>query len=163
MYSGQCMCGEVRYEIHGPIRDVIACHCEQCRRVSGHFIAATAAHHEHIKITNDAGLAWFEGTATIRRGFCKLCGSTLFFDHGSAYPMGITAGSLDNSDDVTLRVHIWTNEAGHYYKLDGDGVPTFTSAQWRARQGWDPLSWSDGENHVEGARKFDDYERAGKT
>jgi hypothetical protein len=76
------MCGAVQYEIHGPIRDVIACHCEQCRRVSGHFVAATAAHPEHLSITKDEGLAWYEGTEFIRRGFCRRCGSTLFFDHG---------------------------------------------------------------------------------
>ena len=44
MFTGQCMCGQVRYEVHGPLRDVIACHCAQCRRASSHYVAATAAH-----------------------------------------------------------------------------------------------------------------------
>lgn len=40
--TGGCPCGGVRYEVRGPLRDVIACHCTQCRRTSGHFVAATA-------------------------------------------------------------------------------------------------------------------------
>ncbi len=156
MYRGRCMCGAVQYEIHGPIRDVIACHCEQCRRVSGHFVAATAAHPEHLSITKDEGLAWYEGTEFIRRGFCRRCGSTLFFDHGDDYPTGIAAGSLDSSEGMRLAAHIWTEEAGDYYDLPDD-PPKFTSAEWREKSGWDPLGWSDGQDHVRGAKKFDEH------
>lgn len=156
MYSGQCLCGQVRYEIDGPIRDVIACHCVQCRRASGHFVAATAARPEHLTITKDDGLSWYEGTAHIRRGFCRDCGSTLFFDHGKDYPTGIAAGSLDVSDGVTIAAHIWTDEAGSYYEI-ADAAPQFTSTEWRERGGWDPMNWSDGEDHLKGARKFDEY------
>jgi len=40
---GRCLCGAVRYELRGPLRPVVACHCNMCRRTSGHFAAATAA------------------------------------------------------------------------------------------------------------------------
>ena len=42
-HTGGCLCGGVRYEVDGPLRDVVACHCSQCRRTSGHFVAATRA------------------------------------------------------------------------------------------------------------------------
>lgn len=155
MYMGGCMCGAVRYEIDGPIRDVIACHCEQCRRASGHYVAATAAHPKQLSIVLSDGLAWYEGTTHIRRGFCKRCGSTLFFDHGPDYPTGIAAGSLDNSSGVEIGAHIWIEEGGTYYELP-ESEPKFTSAQWRGQKGWDPLGWTDGKDHVAGARKFDE-------
>ena len=41
--TGGCLCGAVRYRVAGPLRDVVACHCGQCRRSSGHHAAATAA------------------------------------------------------------------------------------------------------------------------
>ena len=44
--TGGCLCGAVRYRVAGPLRDVVACHCAQCRRSSGHFAAATAARYE---------------------------------------------------------------------------------------------------------------------
>ena len=155
MYSGGCMCGQVRYEIDGPIRDVIACHCEQCRRVSGHYVAATAAHPKDLKVVIDNGLAWYTGTSHIRRGFCNLCGSTLFVDHGSDYPTGIAAGTLDSAEGVRITAHIWTDEAGSYYEIAA-GEPCFTSSEWRQRGGWDPMNWTDGADHVGGARKFAD-------
>ena len=39
--TSDCLCGVVRYEVRGPLRPVIACHCTQCRRTSGPFVAAT--------------------------------------------------------------------------------------------------------------------------
>jgi hypothetical protein len=150
------MCGAVRYEIRGPIRDVIACHCEQCRRVSGHYVAATAANPKDLVITKDDRLAWYEGTKYIRRGFCQNCGSTLFFDHGDDYPTGVAAGSLDSSENVKLAAHIWTEEAGHYYDI-ADEAPRFTSIEWKDRSGWDPLRWTDGSDHLQGAKKFSEH------
>jgi hypothetical protein len=38
--TGGCLCGAVRYEVRGPLRPVVYCHCTQCRRTSGHFSAS---------------------------------------------------------------------------------------------------------------------------
>ena len=37
--TGSCLCGAVRYEVGGELRDVIYCHCEKCRRTHGHAAA----------------------------------------------------------------------------------------------------------------------------
>ena len=42
-HSGQCLCGAITFEVHGPLREVINCHCERCRRFTGHHMAATSA------------------------------------------------------------------------------------------------------------------------
>ena len=36
----RCLCGAVRVTIRGPLDDIAACHCSQCRRWSGHVWAA---------------------------------------------------------------------------------------------------------------------------
>lgn len=54
--TGGCMCGAVRYAVHGPLRNVITCHCEQCRRSSGHFVAATACRREYFQLLQQDGL-----------------------------------------------------------------------------------------------------------
>jgi SAM-dependent methyltransferase len=33
--TGRCVCGAVRYETSGPLRDVVVCHCVECRRYHG--------------------------------------------------------------------------------------------------------------------------------
>ncbi|MDB3912880.1 GFA family protein, partial [Paracoccaceae bacterium] len=40
--TGSCECGAVVFELSGKLRDVVACHCGQCRKTSGHYWAATS-------------------------------------------------------------------------------------------------------------------------
>jgi len=62
--AGGCLCGAVRYEVHGALRPVVMCHCTQCRRVTGHHMAATAARHGDFQLLSQAGLGWYAGLAT---------------------------------------------------------------------------------------------------
>ncbi|MGP1256981.1 MAG: GFA family protein [Kiloniellales bacterium] len=43
VYEGGCLCGQVRFRVRQPQKQVIACHCRQCRRMSGHYFAASAS------------------------------------------------------------------------------------------------------------------------
>ncbi len=105
--------------------------------MSGHFFAATAAPREAFEITESSGLAWYSSSQTSRRGFCRDCGSSLFFDHGSEEPIGIAAGSVDGDPALKLAAHIYVDEAGAYYSI-GDGVDQFDSREWQ-RGGWQRL------------------------
>ncbi|MBI5615487.1 MAG: GFA family protein [Gammaproteobacteria bacterium] len=121
--TGGCLCGAVRYALSGPLRDVIACHCRECRRQTGHYLAATAVKRRYFALLRDDGLRWYQSSAIARRGFCAACGSTLFWD-APAYPhLAIAAGSLDDDAGLRLVVHIFVEECGHYY-TPGDGAPT---------------------------------------
>ncbi len=42
-YRGSCLCGETKFEVHGPLRNSVACHCTQCRKQTGHYLSATSA------------------------------------------------------------------------------------------------------------------------
>lgn len=119
--TGGCLCGGVRYELSGPLREVIACHCRECRRQTGHYLAATAVKRRYFTLVRTDDLRWYESSASARRGFCAACGSILFWD-APAYPhVAIAAGSLDDDAGLTLVCHIFVEECGHYYTLD-DGA-----------------------------------------
>lgn len=120
--TGGCLCGSVRYQVNGPLRDIIACHCEQCRRSSGHFVAATACRRAHFSLTKQASLQWFSAVEGFRRGFCNQCGSSLFFEETGGERVSIAAGTLDAPQGLHIAAHIYVAEAGDYYALD-DGVP----------------------------------------
>ena len=120
--TGGCLCGSVRYEITGPLRPVIACHCTQCRRQTGHYMAATAAKREDFRLVREGDLRWYEASDIARRGFCAHCGSTLFWaGHGRPY-ISIAAGSVDGATGVKTEVHIHVATKGDYYEIEG-GVP----------------------------------------
>ena len=119
--AGGCLCGAVRYEVRGPLRPVIACHCTQCRRMTGHFLAATAALEGDLAVTQNADLKWYESSARARRGFCGRCGSTLFWRGTGRDYVSIAAGTLDAPTGLKLVQHIHTADKGDYYTLD-DGT-----------------------------------------
>lgn len=119
--TGGCMCGGVRYSVTGPLRGIVACHCEQCRRSSGHFVAATACRRQYFHLDKQDSLGWYSAVSGFRRGFCKVCGSSLFFEEEGGPRVSIAAGSLDQPQGLRIEAHIFTSEAGDYYQLD-DGA-----------------------------------------
>ncbi len=121
---GGCLCGAVRYEINGPMRNVVYCHCEQCRKTSGHFVAATAVQLEDLHVSEDSGLEWYQSSDTADRGFCKRCGSSIFWRPTHGRYMGVMVGAIDTPTGLSSREHIYTADASDYYNIT-DGLPQF--------------------------------------
>ncbi len=120
--TGGCLCGGVRYRVAGPLRPIIYCHCSQCRRTSGHFVAATAAPTNALEIVADESLAWFASSKYASRGFCRRCGSSLFWRPEDGEQVSIMAGTLDDSDGLEPLEHIHVGDKGGYYELT-DNLP----------------------------------------
>lgn len=83
---GGCLCGQVRFEIKGLLRDVVNCHCSMCQKLHGSMGAHTKAKKADITLTRDEGLAWYKSSDVARRGFCKNCGSSLFWEPSTRTP-----------------------------------------------------------------------------
>jgi len=122
MSTGGCLCGKMRYRIAGSLRDAVACHCGQCRRMSGHYAAFTACRRERLSYDSHETLRWYESSPGVRRGFCGECGSTLFWDDGSRPYVAVAAGSLDEPTGIVMTAHVFMSGKGDYYEID-DGLP----------------------------------------
>lgn len=116
---GSCLCGSVEFEVVPPLRDVIACHCTQCRKTSGHYWAASSVPLARFRLHADEGLAWFRSSDTAERGFCRNCGASLFWKPDGEGRMAFAPGSLDGPAGLTLDAHIFTDDAGDYYAPEG--------------------------------------------
>ncbi len=126
MATGGCLCRSVRYEVRGPLRDVLVCHCVECRRWHGHVSASTAARKDDLVLLEERGLRWIQSPwsdARARRGFCGECGSSLFWDPPDRETIGIAAGTLDGPTELRVVSHWFTSQAGDYYELADDGLP----------------------------------------
>jgi hypothetical protein len=111
----------VRFEVRGPLRDVLLCHCTECRKWAGHAWAATAAPFDELDFTDDRGLRWIDSPDSAhdaRRGFCAECGSSLFWQVPGSRTVSIAAGCLDAPTGIRTVRQIWTESAGDYYDLD---------------------------------------------
>lgn len=133
MKTGRCECGAVQYQSSGPWREVIACHCETCRRTSGHFWAATAVPADALKVTKGDGLVWFDSSPVAKRGFCNKCGSSLFYRHQDKPYIAVAAGTLDQPTGLHLVEEVFCHEKGDYYALTA-GITQHDdwSASWSA-------------------------------
>jgi hypothetical protein len=111
--TGGCLCGAVRYEVRGPLRDVLVS-------------ASTAANKPDLIITDQRGLRWIDSPhseARARRGFCAECGSSLFWDPPGRETISISAGTLDDDDGLRVVSHWYVSQAGAYYDIPADGLP----------------------------------------
>ena len=118
--TGGCLCGGVRYHVTGPLRSVVYCHCSQCRRTSGHFVAATAVAKDALTVVADDSLEWFASSEFASRGFCSRCGSSLFWLSEARDQVSIMAGTLDESTGLEAGEHIFVKAKGDYYDLTDD-------------------------------------------
>ena len=126
MVTGRCLCGAVAYEVKGPLREVLVCHCEECRRWHGHISATAAAKRGDLELTEERGLRWIESPrsdARARRGFCGECGSSLFWDAPGRETISIAAGTLDGETGLRVASHWYVSQAADYYDIPDDGLP----------------------------------------
>jgi len=117
MHTGSCECGAVRFRVNGPMRKVIACHCSQCRKTSGHYWAATSVARQDLTITRGDGLKWFLSSDHARRGFCVDCGASLFWQEDGSEMISIGAGTLDGKTGLVCEKHIFVADKGDYYGI----------------------------------------------
>lgn len=117
---GRCLCGAVTYVADAAPAAPVACHCGQCRRQSGHYWAAAQVPGDALEI--DGAVTWFESSPGVRRGFCPVCGSVMFWRRAGEGTVSVSAGSLDMPEGMRLERHIFTEDAGRYYEI-ADGLP----------------------------------------
>ena len=119
MKTGSCLCGAVAFEVHGPMDDVIAFHCTQCRKMTGNYWTSTHVIDADLKFKKHDGLKWFASSAEAKRGFCKECGSSLFWKTNDSKGTSLCVGAIDGKTELKLGGHIYCSSAGDYYEITG--------------------------------------------
>jgi hypothetical protein len=125
VHRGSCLCGAVTFEVDGALPGPDACHCTKCRKHSGHYYAGTDVPRSALTIHGEDHVTWYASSEKVRRGFCRTCGSSLFFDpldrEKHAW-IGVAMGAFDTPTETKLRIHIFVADKGDYYEI-ADGLP----------------------------------------
>ena len=121
MMRGSCLCGGVVFDVALPLRPVIACHCTQCRKTSGHFWAASSVPMAQFSLVVQDSLTWFQSSPQAKRGFCNTCGASLFWQLEGDDTISFGAGCLDGPTGLTIASHWYKEDAGDYNDLP-DGL-----------------------------------------
>lgn len=129
--SGRCLCGAVRFTATGVDPHYHACHCGMCRRWSGGapFFAANT---ESVELEGTEHLARYESSSWAKRGFCRRCGTTLFYflEPTQAYMMSV--GAFDDQSPFRLVLEIFIDCKPEGYALAGEHA-RLTEAETLAR------------------------------
>ncbi|MEQ9257816.1 MAG: GFA family protein [Roseovarius sp.] len=122
MHRGSCLCGAVRVAVKGDLPQPNACHCTSCRKQTGHYGASLDVPRDVLSIEGEDNVRWFQSSQKVRRGFCSICGSTLFWDPIHRDWTAIAMGVFDDATLTSLSMHIFVSEKGDYYDIV-DGLP----------------------------------------
>jgi hypothetical protein len=123
--SGECFCGEIRYELDGPLRDARSCHCSRCRKAFSSQASAYA-------LVDPADFRWLAGEGLLSSyvashgfglQFCSRCGSTLCGIYDGAIH-GVTLGCLNEDPKIELGRHIYVGSKASWEVIPV-GVPQY--------------------------------------
>jgi hypothetical protein len=115
--TGACLCGGVRYEVRGTLTPVTACHCSQCARTSGNYVASTNCATGDLVLTAEETLRWYRSSQAAERGFCARCGGNLFWRAIGGPDISVMAGTLDRPTHLHLAEHIFVESKSDYYDI----------------------------------------------
>lgn len=98
VYTGGCQCGAIRFRIEGALGRASICHCRMCQKAAGNiFIALVAAPREAVTWTRGTP-ARFRSSEHVDRGFCRDCGTPLFYENIEGDRINFTIGSMDHPE-----------------------------------------------------------------
>lgn len=125
-HSGGCLCSAVTYDLPRELVLVLQCHCENCRRISGNFVAAARTDTDTLSITDvDERLQWYD-LRYATYGFCNSCGSTLFYRAAdSPGTTSVMVGTLNDGSSLVAHEVWFANEAQPHNTLPL-GIPHFS-------------------------------------
>lgn len=124
VHTGACLCGAVRLRTTGRLRGVVYCHCSQCRKQTGHYYAATDVTDDRLEVTGADNITWYAASDFAKRGFCRTCGSALFWKRNGSEVTSIMAGLFDSPSGLKAESHIFVADKGDYYAITDD-LPQF--------------------------------------
>ncbi len=123
--TGECFCGEVKYQVDGKLRDARSCHCSRCRKAfSSQASSYALVEPQEFKwLSGEGQLTSYVGNHGFGLQFCSKCGSTLcgIFD-GTIH--GVTLGCLNGDPEIEIGKHIYVGSKAKWEVIP-EGVLQF--------------------------------------
>ncbi len=130
-YKGTCLCGKLRFEINGPIQDIVYCHCSLCRKAQGSAFATNGNVNitDFVFLSGEENLTGYESTPGQSKYFCKTCGSPII-SKSLALPdkVRVRLGVVETDIDEKVGAHIFVGSKAVWEKIDGS-LPQFEEYQ----------------------------------
>ena len=116
--TGRCLCGAVTFKAIGVKTDHAVCHCSMCRRWAGSPLFA--AHVEGVEFDGEENLGLYTSSDWAERGFCRICGTNLFYRLREGGETHASVGAFDDQSDFKLVSEIFVDAKPGGYAFAGD-------------------------------------------
>ena len=122
MIQGHCLCGAVRYEIDGPLSNLLHCHCSMCRKHHGTAFATWAvAPLSSFRLTAGAdSIERYASSPGLHRSFCRHCGSVVPDAMEARGLVILPAGNLEGDLGMLPQFHMLTGSKAKWYRIEDD-------------------------------------------
>ena len=123
--TGECFCGDIKYQINGKLRDAKSCHCSRCRKAfnAQASVCAFVEPAEFMWISGVSLLTSYVGEHGYGLQFCKKCGSTLCTIYNDTV-IQVTLGCVNGSPDIEIGQHIFVGSKANWEVMP-EGVTQF--------------------------------------
>ena len=126
--TGQCLCGDIKYQLDNAPAVTGVCHCKNCQRQAGSaFSTLAGVPKSDFTFTSGEPALYADGDTesgnTVERYFCGRCGSPIY----SVIPaqpdmLYLKTGTLDDTSEFQPQFHVWCDSNQSWVTLD-EGVP----------------------------------------
>jgi hypothetical protein len=114
--KGMCLCGSVSITTQSQNNSVGACHCNMCRRWGGGpYMVVNCG--SNVSFEGEENISVFASSDWAERGFCKSCGSHLFYRLKEDNQYMVSAGLFDEDKDLVFEEQVFIDEKPAYYSF----------------------------------------------
>ena len=125
--TGSCLCGDVKITAQAASLHVGACHCDMCRRWGGGpFIEIDCG--DAVSFDGESSISIYDSSAWAERGFCKRCGTHLFYRIKQHHQHMLPAGLIDDQSNLHFEMQVFIDHKPAYYTF-ADDTKTMTETQ----------------------------------
>ncbi len=113
--KGTCLCEAITLNTSSLNKNIGACHCGMCRKwAAGPFLAIDCG--QDVKIEGKENLGVFDSSQWAERGFCKKCGTILFYRLKEKQQY-IVSSEIFNEPNLKLEHQVFIDKKPEYYSF----------------------------------------------
>ncbi len=116
---GVCLCGAIQITAKDTEKSVGACHCQMCRRWGGGPFMEIDCGTE-VSIKGKENVSVFNSSAWAERGFCRRCGTHLFYRIKETGQHMIPVGLFEDDENLVFDHQVFIDERPSYYQFAGE-------------------------------------------
>jgi hypothetical protein len=117
--KGSCLCGAVQFTTSSASKSMGACHCGMCRKWGGGPLMVTPCG-GGVSFDGEENISVYDSSEWAERGFCKLCGSHLFYRLKETRNYFIPVGLFENQNSFTFKRQACIDRKPSFYAFENE-------------------------------------------